>query len=76
MTYSTRLRRFDEAYLLTSFVLGAGMEDNIGNSLIPEDINVLIDSERPLRAVKVKGNGNCLYNSLSHLLNGKCEVEY
>ena len=56
--------------------MGAGMEDNIGNSLIPEDINVLIDSERPLRAVKVKGNGNCLYNSLSHLLNGKCEVEY
>ena len=76
MTYSTWLRRFDEAYSLTSFVLGAGMENNIGNSLIPEDINVLIDSERPLCAVKVKGNGNCLYNSLSHLLNSKCEVEY
>jgi len=74
MIYSTRL--FDEAYSLTSFVLGAEMENNIENSLIPEDINVLIDSERPLRAVKVKGNGNCLYNSLSHLLNGKSEVEY
>ena len=34
----------DEAYSLTSFVLGAGMEDNIGNYLISEDINVLIDS--------------------------------
>ena len=61
---------------LASFVLVAGMEDNIGNSLIPEDIGVLIDSERPLRAIKVKGNGNSLYNALSHLLNGKCEVEY
>ena len=59
---------FDESH----FVLVAGMEDNIGNSIIPDEIGVLIYRERPLRAIKVKGNGNCQYSYLSNLLNSKC----
>ena len=38
------------------------VEDVIGTALIPDE---------PLKAVKVTGNGNCLYNALSVLLLGE-----
>ena len=38
-------------------------EDTLGTALIPEE-------QRGLRAVKVSGDGNCLYNSASVLIKG------
>ena len=47
--------------------------DNIGNSLIPEDICELLGIEEKCKvtAYAVPGDGNCLFYALSYLLKGK-----
>ena len=43
------------------------VEDVLGTALIPDDNGF----DEPLKAVRVTGNGNCLYNALSVLLLGE-----
>ena len=46
---------------------GSKMEDELGTNLIPNDTPF----PDIVRAVRVTGNGNCFYNAISFLLNGK-----